>query len=990
MNKTFFNIFSILLITASGSFVFAEKMDLETHTVVINRLTQIVDTLDNTDVSKVPSTLRLADLLAERARLKNLAEVEKNCENCLQSKEDRNLAIRHYENIIPLLDNSVRGHAMLQKAHLHMALGHVDKAEKIHLLITQEGKKRHKNETLGQAHASLGDVYFQKTKFSAAKAEYEKALKIDETPQKGLVHYRLAWCLFNLDQVKPSIKKLEMILQTPQLTESKTSQGVVQDESFKIDVSKDLASFYARDTISNQTIQKLSQMSPSTHRMQNIYYLASEADRLGKKKEAALAWMFYLSNAEQKKEALEAQIRIMKLKRDTGDLRGSVATFKQVQEAWNKNGCGDKCEQLQNEVKRWIIDWNREEKKIQSTQLTQAYVIYTEIFPHDEEMLFLGATTAQQRKQYKNAFDFFRQAAIVSHANLNKKLSDEEKIKKIKTLNEALIGEMDMAETLKNYDLRMMAYQHYLSLNPQGERTFEVQFQIAKLYFEIKNFEKAASLFKTIATNDQVKSHRKEQIEAAHLSLNSLIQLKNDEAIENLSLEYANRFKEEKNEFYKIHRKSVLNTVAAKINAKKADNTDLVKLKSIHMVDSTANEKKSLYKNMYLLSLHLKNFKEALHANLNTLSLKDLSEAERNQTLQDRIWLAEMELDFKEAYQITNKLPGTMTAEKALKLVWLAEMASIRPDKHEDDFLKLSHNRKLRATVIARKIQRQIFPQKKIKPYLEELAQSPEVLAKLSLEIYSKNGNKEILEKSFSYPSVRRSAFAGLISRLLNYSFIQKDITKLSSLRLKAQSQSSLKKSLEERMKLLSQFEVSLKNSVRSKDLNLQAIFLNVLKHENLRLHNDLLALPVPKGLNKEQLEQYKSLVSQQAAPYKMKSEKVDNSLQALWSQSGWIEELAKNYRLARIEYKPALKEDLKQLMRHAPPSKFNYFQQALNEKSSYPSQQSLLQAQLNVRNNPFEESGVSKLKDIEEQRGNDFTVAHLEARLTQMKGLFR
>ncbi|MBY0384224.1 hypothetical protein K2X05_03620, partial [bacterium] len=87
---------------------------------------------------------------------------------------------------------------------------------------------------------------------------------------------------------------------------------------------------------------------------------------------------------------------------------------------------------------------------------------------------------------------------------------------------------------------------------------------------------------------------------------------------------------------------------------------------------------------------------------------------------------------------------------------------------------------------------------------------------------------------------------------------------------------------------------------------------------------------------------------------------------------------------------KPALKEDMVHLMRHAPPSKARYLQQALNEKINYPSSQTILQAQNQVRKNPFEEANVSKLKDLEQQRGNDFTVTHLEARLTQMKGLFR
>lgn len=120
----------LLNISLFCSFGYAEKMDLNTHTVVIDRLRQIIQSLDTSDVSKVPSTLRLADLLAERSRLKALSEVEQNCTNCLKAKEDRIEAIGHYENIIPRLQDEQRGHALLQKAHLHLSLNQIDKAEK--------------------------------------------------------------------------------------------------------------------------------------------------------------------------------------------------------------------------------------------------------------------------------------------------------------------------------------------------------------------------------------------------------------------------------------------------------------------------------------------------------------------------------------------------------------------------------------------------------------------------------------------------------------------------------------------------------------------------------------------------------------------------------------------------------------------------------------------------------------------------------------------
>ena len=212
----------------------------------------------------------------------------------------------------------------------------------------------------------------------------------------------------------------------------------------------------------------------------------------------------------------------------------------------------------------------------------------------------------------------------------------------------------------------------------------------------------------------------------------------------------------------------------------------------------------------------------------------------------------------------------------------------------------------------------------------------------------------------------------------------------MSSLRLNTKNQNTLKKSLEERIKNLSHFETFLKESVKSRDISMQAIFLNVLKYEYARLHTNLVGLPLPRVLTKEQREQYTQILGQQAQPYLEKSKKIEEKLQALWSEEGWLTVHANTYKNARLEYRHALKEDLQQLIKHAPPSKARYLEQTLNERVSYPSSQVVSQAQNQIRKNPFEEANVAKLKEIESLRGNDVTVAYLEARMAQMKGMFQ
>lgn len=988
MVKTLFQIafFSNLLLVVLSAH--ANKMDLDTHTAVIERLKVIVKDLDDRDVSKVPAALRLADLLAERSRLKAMKEVEQNCDNCLKSKEDRKLALGYYEFVVPRLTDDIRGSAMLQKAHLHFALGEIKETEQIYKQIEKESRKKHSGLVLGQAIASLGDVYFQKADFKNAKIQYEKSLKIVETPQKGLVHYRLSWCLFNLDRNDLAITKLEMILQTPQLTTIVTDDGLKQDESFKIDVAKDLATFYARTKITQQTIDNVVRLSPESQKQQNLYFLASEADRLGKKKESALVWSVYLAQDGSNKNELEAQIRIMKLKSDMGKMKEALIIFANIQKLWQDPGCADKCEDLQAKIKNWITGWNREEKKQQTKELTQAYIMYTALFPEDEEMLIRGAVVAHERKQNEEAFQLYRQAAEVSYQKLsNNKLNKSERSQIRDSFEHALIGEIDMSETLKNSQARLAAYKHYLSLNPQGAREFEVRYQMAQVTYESKKYSESAIAFHSLAL-EKIQNKRQLQLSAAQMSMESLIAANEEQNIEKYSLDFIKAFPESRQKFSAMHRKSVLNVVARKINNKSADQKDLFKLHTVSLLGASVQEQVSLYKNTYILALRLENFPEAKVANQKLYSLKGISQKDKDESYHNKIWLAELELDFKTAYSLTKAQKSRITADRSLRLIWLSEMAGLNPETHEKEFLNLSHNRSLRATVIAHYVGRQRNPQKSIKPYLNELSQSPDILGKLALEIYSKTNNSEILEQANKYRSIRINNLGPIIGRLLYYKELDKKAQKLTQARLNSRSDKLLKKSLSERLTLIGQMEKEGQKAIHDKDPVLQAITLDILRMSYFRLYNDILKLPLPRGLNKQQQKQYGDLLLAQANPYKAKGIRIEEKLTDLWTTGAWSEQIGKVYEESRFEYKPALRQDISHLVDHAPNPYKSRLQNSLQHVVKIPSEKAVAQVRNQIKKNPFETEYVKELKELESRRGNDFVVSHLEARLQQMKGM--
>jgi len=977
-----------LLISVFGLSAWATKMDIDTHTAVITRLQQVVQSLDDGDSSKAPAALRLADLLAERSRLKGLKEVELNCTNCLKAKEDRLEAVKYYSYVIPLLPDDTRSQAMLQKAHLHYALGDAQKTEALYKQIVNEGRRRHSSLVMGQAYASLGDVLFQKTKFTEARASYEKALAIPETPQKGMIYYRLAWCLFNLDQVQRSVAMLEMILTTPRLTQLANSEGAGQDTSFKIDVSKDLATFYSRTTINRSRINRLLELSPAENRQDNLFFLATETDRLGKKREAAMVWMVYLENSPKDKTALEAQIRLMKIKRDLGDLKGSLAVFAHVGQLWKNPGCGDRCPDLQAQIRKFVTDWNREEKKFMTPELTQAYVMYCTVFPNDAEMYFWGAEVAKQRKQFRQSVALYHHAALVAHKQLERpKDMNAEQIKGLKSIFEgSLIGEIDMAETMKDHELRMNAYKNYLALNPNGAREFEVRYQMAQSEFERQQYDNSASAFRKLAIEKNARDKALQKT-AASMSIESLIRLKRADLIETWSYEYAGIFTKDRKEFLMIHRKTVLNSVAVRINQKTATKTDQIKLGTVSLEGGTHEDRISLYNSQYLLAIQLQDFGAAKKAVTNLLAVKELSNMHRNEAVRNRIWLAELELDFRTAYYMLEAQDNKLTADRALRLIWLSQMAGLPSEKHENQFLSLSGNRAARAAVITNHVQRQRNPSRALKPYLKELSQSPEVLARLSLEIYARNKSRSTLEDAYEFRSVRNTPTGTIIGRLLQYPELKKQIARLGGARLNARTQNALKSSLESRIKMMADLEQVGQKAISNKDPVLQSIVLATLMRENDRLHNDIIALPAPRGLTQQQKEQYDGLVAQQAAPYKSKAIAIAEKLNQLWADDSWSERLAQNYIDARNEYKPALLQDLEMLSNYAPSSARPDLILAMSKPQQLPSRQDLASAQQQVRKYPFSEDYVKELRDVENRRGNDVVVAHLDARLSQMKG---
>src|SRR5688572_20289640 len=69
--------------------------------LLIDKLNQVNLNLAAQDAAKIPVTLRLADLLAERARVAAMKDLESGCTVCEAGKSDRQKSLRLYGEVLP-------------------------------------------------------------------------------------------------------------------------------------------------------------------------------------------------------------------------------------------------------------------------------------------------------------------------------------------------------------------------------------------------------------------------------------------------------------------------------------------------------------------------------------------------------------------------------------------------------------------------------------------------------------------------------------------------------------------------------------------------------------------------------------------------------------------------------------------------------------------------------------------------------------------------
>ena len=173
----------------------ALAVDVETTNLLIKKFEKLYFQLPHKEEARLGITLRLADLLAERARYDSMKELESGCIQCIAGEEDRLKAVKYYKEVLPKIKDGQREKVLAQLGHLYELLGEKSKAINLYNEIIDSN---YSAATKAEAHISLAEVYFKKHNYDLALKHYNWVLEKDGVGRKPLAAYRKAWSLFNL------------------------------------------------------------------------------------------------------------------------------------------------------------------------------------------------------------------------------------------------------------------------------------------------------------------------------------------------------------------------------------------------------------------------------------------------------------------------------------------------------------------------------------------------------------------------------------------------------------------------------------------------------------------------------------------------------------------------------------------------------------------------------------------------------------------------
>ncbi|MCB0393644.1 MAG: hypothetical protein KDD25_03760, partial [Bdellovibrionales bacterium] len=645
----------------------------------------------------------------------------------------------------------------------------------------------------------------------------------------------------------------------------------------------------------------------------------------------------------------------------------------------------DSCKELRSRITKNLVSWYKSESKTPSLEIFESFAKMLPIL-NDDSLKTIAAEVALNRKEYDRFFAWNQEAINSLSIRQKEGKASPQELANLETL---LLKSIEVAEKSQNAGRLKVAQEAYLSSSPTQSKRAEVHYQMVRGDYDQKNYKSASEGFYAIAKDEKVSMELRNK--SADLALDSLVLLENHQALENWSAEFAQVFPARRNEFIAIKNKSVL-TQSAKLatdTGEKSKDSGRAIAAILDRFDVSSASPKELavyYKNKTILAFKSGDVREQGRAAKALLDVPGISNEDREFALTQIIWTSELNLDFQQALATYEKWKpvNVRKSEDWLKMGLLAELGNKNANQYYEKYLATDASQEDKVRVCER-ISSGASTWKGVNPVCSKLIiEAPSALMNLAIRLYESGGTSSFSNNASVIKKVKEQKAAQWLFRGEFWSVFDKTNKAIQSHQI-SQNQARAGQDLKRRIRLLGDLEKVANQAIGTTDWVFQVVALTSFSNENLRLYNEIVAMPVPEGLTDEERVNYTQLIEQQVAPYMQAHLSIQDKLKTLWDFKDGLVALQNAYEKSSGMLRGELKDELGRVSSIAPQERVDGISTTLASKPQKQSIEVTIQdvenAKSAVRESPLDKSRVLTLLELERKRGNSTMVEYLETR---------
>ncbi|MCO4795343.1 MAG: tetratricopeptide repeat protein, partial [Bacteriovoracaceae bacterium] len=717
-----------------------------------------------------------------------------------------------------------------QMARAFHKIGQLDKAVELFEKVVQMPVKSENIKR--EAVLNLAEVYEGKNEFTKASQNYDLALGLCNKKELcSYINYRKSWIFFKEGNIEKAISTIKLGLYD--------SHGSLKDQALQdyLMFTVQRATDGQKELVEFETFSKKHQRPKMMSKLMEGFF--GEGNRV-----AGVAFLSYLN---RKTPDMFSQIRLME---EYYGFRNWEKYNTYLDQALRKKTVLDlkikQNKKIEKTMRRLVVqvDGERKQDVTRNIELKKTIDLYLGYFPNDE-----------LRDKMVNGWMAAEESEEKILAKLPEWIKSEAEFKKVKREKELRIKRISLAQKLKRNDIVLSDSKNLLPLLDEKEKR-EYLYLIARTQYSEKDFDNALVGFKELAklpegtTKSQID---KFALQAQNLALDILNQKKDYAGIQAQAASWlaVSAFKNH-NEYKEMNK--IASQARFEEAATKEDNPDSLATFREYCLKGEYADKSCL--NAKIMALKLKNQKVLIEI---LTKLKD-----------EKALIVEYEA-MGEYTKAAHLLEKTQKKVKKFDLDFYLKISLFyeidRNIKQRDRVLRkvikwLSKQKKLdeaRQALVYATLNDAGMIDSKVLRFPWSLARKMRIIHELELRgTGTKKSRKMMLSSKTSLGD--KWSLAKLEKVMAAYKKQKK---------VKFYGRGSQRK-FKRRIARLNKFVELSKGYLEGSDYKTRVIMLNLVTASYKELHDEILATPLPEGLDAEQLAQVNTQLQDMAAPFKL------------------------------------------------------------------------------------------------------------------------